>query len=104
MTRQYIKMVLALALLLGLAAGCGPDLDESHKGWKMANCWAAGCHDKSDTHRQDKLPYQCAECHGANGAKLGHTSQTPCTSCHPGKHGEVTLFPDPISCQSCHPK
>ena len=93
---------LALSLLVGLASACAPELDEEHPGWKDPNCWQ--CHDKGDTHRSDKLPHQCADCHGDNGAKslpAGHTDKTPCKSCHGVKHGG-TDFPDPEACQVCH--
>ncbi|USD36632.1 hypothetical protein [Ferrimonas sp. SCSIO 43195] len=116
-------------------------LTESHFGWKQPNC--ATCHD-SDTNKghvvDDKAPFECAECHGSNGAPKGHGEVTTCGFCHAKtitRHGDVysgdqvpeqgwneaiaehksfgynkkpaeyfglhSSFPEPASCQTCHP-
>ena len=102
--RFPLFVFIVLALIVG-ALGCAPELDADHPGWKDPNCWQ--CHKKGDTHNDDKLPHQCAECHGNNGAKVrpaGHTDKTICADCHGAKHGGGSDFPVPVSCQTCHPR
>lgn len=104
MRRPNPSTLLALFSLIALAlfgSGCALELDQSHPGWRDPGCWSAPCHQKASTHNADKLPYQCAECHGTNGAPAGHTGKTPCSTCHGTPHGAG--FPDPEACQTCHP-
>lgn len=93
-----LMRILLLVLTLWLGTACAPELDSDHPGWKQPACW--GCHSKGSTHHAGDLPYQCADCHGTNGAPAGHGGATPCTTCHGAKHGEG--FPDPAACQTCH--
>ncbi len=84
-------------------ADSDPILDTDHLGWEQPACW--DCHDSASTHNPKMDPYECASCHGDNGASAGHGSAGPCLGCHPevltshGKDG----FPDPESCLVCHP-
>lgn len=72
-----------------------PILDESHFGWKIADC--TECHD--DTRQplghgghswpinsadgfDVTQPYFCASCHGNNGAPVAHKTETRCFMCH----------------------
>jgi len=75
------------------------ELSSSHSGWKDPACW--DCHSE-DGHNSGQLPHECVVCHGDNGAPGGHTSSTPCSGCHVEPHG-ADGFPDPESCQTCHP-
>lgn len=79
----------------------GDELTDAHQGWRDPNCW--DCHPPGSTHNSDKHPYECAGCHGSNGASVAHTDHTPCADCHPDAHGDPFAFPDPESCQICHP-
>lgn len=81
------------------ATGRGRTLDNGHDGWEKAKCW--NCHEEDD-HNTGLDPYLCAGCHGTNGAPGGHKTGT-CSGCHGTPHGD-TGFPDPLSCQTCHPK
>lgn len=108
----------ALQLSLTLAiAGCFPyygqpdatddsdggansgELTSTHTGWRDPACW--DCHGE-DSHNAGLQPAGCVICHGSNGAPGGHTSSTPCSQCHVEPHG-ADGFPDPDSCQTCHP-
>jgi len=76
-------------------------LTSAHTGWKDPCC--SDCH-PDDDHRKGLDPYECARCHGGNGASGGHLGATPCTGCHPGYHACTgSQFPDPLSCRTCHP-
>lgn len=105
-------------------------LTPEHFGWGVANCGL--CHSGQDmdydTHQglatEDELvePAQCAECHGNNGAKLGHDQKSGCYRCHRDMvgHGDANTanrtahpfekhgiglsktLPDPYACASCH--
>ena len=80
------------------ATSKGATLDNNHDGWKKAACW--GCHTE-DEHNLGLDPYLCIGCHGTNGATGGHKTGT-CGGCHGASHG-ADGFPDPLSCQTCHP-
>ncbi|USD39081.1 cytochrome c3 family protein [Ferrimonas sp. SCSIO 43195] len=90
-------------------------LDESHFGWKLPDC--STCHDPSNSHVVAEMdPYECAECHGNNGAPTNHGERYTCGFCHSQtltKHGNVygnktdyyskdTSFKEPESCLTCH--
>lgn len=78
-------------------------LDDTHPGWQRASC--EGCH-PSDDHNSGMVPYECVACHGRNGARDGHGGSTPCNNCHSGDTRDTHpsgSFPDPESCQTCHP-
>jgi hypothetical protein len=99
-----MKTLIAIVSLVAVAAGCAPDLDSSHDGWRRADCWSAGCHSRDDTHKSDSAPSECVECHGRNGAPGGHGGKTPCGGCHDAQHGGTSRgFDDPESCNTCHP-
>lgn len=73
-------------------------LTASHQGWGEACC--EDCHTLAG-HNEGLAPYECADCHGVNGAPRGHTNETPCAECH-GQEHRCAAFPDPVSCQTCH--
>ncbi len=75
-------------------------LGADHPGWGDPGCWT--CHATSRTHNEDMDPYQCADCHGSNGASSGHGATAGCEDCHGQPHGAAG-FPDPESCLACHP-
>ncbi|WP_028109630.1 hypothetical protein [Ferrimonas futtsuensis] len=90
-------------------------LDESHFGWKLPDCTT--CHDPSNSHVVEAMaPYECAECHGNNGAPNNHGERYTCGFCHSqtlAKHGNVyadkndyyskeSNFKEPESCLTCH--
>lgn len=85
-----------------------PVVDSDHTGWQTPNCLPCHSNTDSSNHRFELLPYQCADCHYTNGAESrpsGHFDST-CGGCHPEvatSHGGTDVFPDPISCQTCHP-
>jgi hypothetical protein len=88
-------------------AGCGaPELGSGHPGYgKQPDCWTSGCHDRRHTMKSSDSPYQCADCHGSNGAPAGHVpdSAAPCGPCHGEKHGGPAAgFIDPTACDACH--
>lgn len=74
-------------------------LTSSHPGWQDPAC--LGCH-TADDHNTGLSPYQCADCHGTNGAPGGHGETSGCDSCHSDPHG-ADGFPVPDSCLVCHP-
>ena len=76
-----------------------PQLTSGHLGWKEPKCLS--CHSTND-HNDGLVPYQCAECHGTNGAPGGHSNSDNCGGCHGDKHGPEG-FPIPVSCKTCHP-
>lgn len=78
-----------------------PQLTMSHSGWKVANCTA--CHNSS--HTAGMNPYECASCHGDNGATTFHNANRDCSSCHgtrirPTNHPAAS-FPFG-ECGECH--
>ena len=103
-----MRWILVTVLALGLAPALGGCEDEDeeglgadHPGWGDPGCFGSGCHDRDETHNSDLQPYECVECHGKNGAPLGHGGNTPCATCHGQPHGNQG-FPDPDSCEVCH--
>jgi hypothetical protein len=99
------RYLVLLASLLALG-GCAPQLDADHPGYgKQPNCWTAGCHDRSHTMKSTDWPYQCADCHGNNGAPASHVPQSAdaCGPCHGQMHGGPSAgFIDPVACDACH--
>lgn len=90
-------------------------LDESHPGWKIADCTL--CHNAQKDPKGHKgsvwptnpefdasgdpvqQPYYCASCHGNNGAPKSHGRTQSCYWCHsvkgdnaPSNHGESTAL------------
>ncbi|WP_435806278.1 hypothetical protein [Shewanella psychromarinicola] len=71
-------------------------LTEEHFGWGIADC--RNCHD--DVHQGSlgvEQPYECASCHGSNGAMKGHGEVTRCFWCHTednqmANHGSASGF------------
>lgn len=78
--------------------GTDSQLTSSHTGWRQPDCLQ--CHTRN-SHNEGLLPYECATCHGTNGAPAGHGGDPPCSTCHGQPHGAEN-FPDPASCQGCH--
>lgn len=96
--------------------GNAPVLDESHFGWKMADCSSCHNEDKNPLGHggqswpvnaaagfDEIQPYYCATCHGNNGAPQRHNYDHRCTYCHnpnntdekkygnyPKNHGEIS--------------
>lgn len=90
-------------------------LTESHFGWKLPDC--ATCHNSANSHVVEEMaPWECAECHGNNGAPNNHGELYTCGFCHSQtltKHGNVyadktdyysedTRFKESESCLTCH--
>ncbi|GIU22380.1 cytochrome c family protein [Shewanella schlegeliana] len=90
-------------------------LTETHFGWKIPDC--STCHDPSNSHVVEKMaPWECAECHGNNGAPDSHGELLTCGFCHAQtleSHGDAyttkndyfgleTQFKEPESCLTCH--
>ncbi|MBN1337554.1 MAG: hypothetical protein JXB39_16495 [Deltaproteobacteria bacterium] len=74
---------------------------DAHEGWRNPCC--LDCHGDFG-HRTGYAPYECAPCHGTNGAPPGHGAATPCGTCHGLPHTcPGSEFPDPSACQACHP-
>ncbi|WP_157509179.1 hypothetical protein [Ferrimonas futtsuensis] len=103
-----------IANLKDIAQARAP-LDESHFGWKLPDCTT--CHNPSNSHVVEAMaPYECAECHGNNGAPTNHGERYTCGFCHSqtlAKHGNVyanktdyyskdSRFKEPESCLTCH--
>jgi hypothetical protein len=108
--RAVACLLLAAALVAWLPACGPPQLDSRHQGWQRAGC--GECHPTGqDDHFADRRPWECAECHGTNGAPRGHGGSPPCLGCHQAGGGQVAApaheppaaFPDPRSCRTCHP-
>jgi len=99
------RQIAVFATVLTLV-GCAPQLDADHPGYgKQPDCWTSGCHDRGHTMRSTDWPYQCADCHGSNGAPASHRPQSadPCASCHGQMHGGPAAgFIDPVACDTCH--
>jgi|GEM_PF-1662782 len=72
-----------------------PIVGTGHTGWREPKCF--DCHDQAG-HRAGLQPYQCAACHGRNGAPDGHKDGN--CGCHGNKHGFTAA---PTSCVACHP-
>ncbi|WP_028111188.1 cytochrome c3 family protein [Ferrimonas kyonanensis] len=96
-------------------------LTNSHFGWGVADCSQChsveGIHAKNDAgERFERVrAYECAECHGSNGAPKGHEMNGRCFWCHQSVIGHRDMadngdglshtadrFPDPYSCVTCH--
>ncbi len=90
-------------------------LTESHFGWKLPDC--STCHNAANSHVVEEMaPWECAECHGNNGAPDSHGELLTCGFCHAQtleKHGDAystkddyygqkTRFKEPESCLTCH--
>jgi hypothetical protein len=73
-------------------------LTKGHSGWMNPRC--LDCH-RTDSHNDGLVPYQCAVCHGTNGAPPGHGEVAGCSDCHGEPHGSDG-FPDPKACLVCH--
>jgi hypothetical protein len=84
----------------GTGVGTSIVLADAHPGWQNPVC--LGCH-QTDIHNEGLVPYQCAACHGTNGAPAGHAGPAPCSDCHGTPHGSDG-FPDPKACLVCHPE
>ncbi len=71
-------------------------LTDDHFGWGIADC--RNCHD--DVHKGSlgvEQPYECAACHGSNGAMKGHGEVSRCFWCHTednqmAHHGSASGF------------
>lgn len=97
-----------LLLMVGGWLGCGDDegngaiLGAGHAGWGKAQC--STCHKLPIEGHSASQPFECAACHGGNGAcdpdKSGtaHTPGSDCLSCHATQHA----FPRTTPCRSCH--
>jgi hypothetical protein len=98
-----LLLVSTFAFSVSACAEDAPTLASGHPGWKKPDCWASGCHTAANTHNDDLAPYECAECHGNNGAPGGHGGQPPCMGCHADQHGgKAAGFVDPDACRTCH--
>lgn len=76
-------------------------LSRSHDGWKGADCWESGCH-SPNIHNSGLDPYECAECHGGNGAGEEHYEDMSCNDCHPEVADHPSdSFPND-ECDACH--
>ena len=84
-----------------------PITTSKHPGWQHTSCTGSSCHTLPVTGHTATKGYECAKCHGGNGAcnpnspnskKKDHTSSLGCTSCHPGKHS----YSANTDCVSCH--
>ncbi|WP_299801962.1 cytochrome c3 family protein [uncultured Shewanella sp.] len=90
-------------------------LTDSHFGWQIPDC--STCHDSTNSHVvEDMAPWECAECHGNNGAPDSHGELLTCGFCHAQtleSHGDAyttkndyfgleTQFKEPESCLTCH--
>jgi len=80
-------------------------LTSSHTGWKKTAC--ATCHTLPPTGHTTSNTWECAKCHGGNGAcdpngsnssKKNHAATMGCVTCHSQKHG----FSTNTACASCH--
>lgn len=86
-----------------------PTLGARHSGWKNPDC--TECHDLPvDNHIEDK-PYECAGCHGGNGAcnpngidssRQDHQTTDNCLLCHTEAEGYGHGFVEFNECVSCH--
>jgi hypothetical protein len=81
-------------------------LTNSHTGWQKKDC--STCHTLPVQGHTTSNVWECAQCHGGNGAcnpnganspKKNHTSSLSCPSCHGTKHGQ---FNSANQCVSCH--
>lgn len=87
---------------------CGPEailvptaLDDSHEGWKAQNCEL--CHDLPRADHDTSITWECAACHGGNGAcelpvSDEHREEAVCIDCHGPEHSFVQI----AACTSCH--
>lgn len=102
--------------LVGVDSG-GLELTINHTGWQKTSC--TSCHKlppfagvdagtKTTIHASYTQSWQCALCHGGNGAcapndpqgssKTDHVNTDNCSTCHGQKHGYPTLD----ACLGCH--
>jgi len=103
MKSEFAKVFL-LTLLLSSLAGCrGKELTSSHKGWKSLDCNA--CHSLPRPRHEETEAWECAKCHGANGAcdaeevtARKHRRSNDCKNCHGKQHG----YSHANFCVSCH--
>ncbi len=79
-----------------------PRLDEGHEGWGNPGC--DSCHTLPVEHHYQTARWQCAGCHGGNGAcdpthaVATHARSQDCLSCHDPQHG----FSGAQECVQCH--
>jgi len=79
-----------------------PLLADAHAGWANPDC--ATCHDLPVTGHWQTETWQCAGCHGGNGAcdpaasSRDHRRSEPCVDCHQARHG----FTQANDCAQCH--
>jgi hypothetical protein len=109
-TCKFSIAILFFAAAFGLLAGCSGNgggsavtLGGGHSGWQHADCFESGCHQEG--HNGASAPYECADCHGDNGAPQGHGAGCGTDlTCHGGEDhgGEAAGFPAPESCETCH--
>ncbi len=95
-------LLIAAAGICFVVSGCEeetPTLGADHAGFGDPKC--KECH--TDAHHWELDPYECADCHGINGASArpADHAETGCDTCHPTSHGEDG-FPVPNSCLFCH--
>lgn len=104
-------------VLADQGSGGAPQLDNKHTGWQKTAC--TSCHKlppfagvdagaKSAIHASFTQSWECAICHGGNGAcapndptgssKTDHVNTDNCSTCHGQKHGYPTLE----ACLGCH--
>ena len=96
-----ITLIAATGIFIFSVCETTPELSSSHGGWGNPDC--KFCH--TDAHHREKDPYQCAECHGTNGAgaRPGVHWDSGCEeeACHGVPHADDG-FPVPDSCLFCH--
>jgi len=87
----------------------GPDMGtptvlvSTHTGWKQTSCSGSGCHTLPPPGHTASQPFECADCHGGNGACTPsgtHTQTGPCVGCHGPKH--TPQFTSDVDCKACH--
>lgn len=68
-------------------------LTESHFGWGQPDCQLCHNSETNKGHVTEALsPFECAQCHGSNGAPEGHGMDTTCGWCHAKsleRHGDA---------------
>lgn len=104
-------------LSMDQGSGGAPLLDDNHTGWQKTAC--ESCHKlppfagvdagvKTSIHSSFTQSWECAICHGGNGAcapndptgssKTNHVNTDTCGTCHGDKHGYTPTAP----CLGCH--
>jgi hypothetical protein len=84
-------------------------LVSTHTGWQNTSCSGSGCHTLPVTGHTATEPYECASCHGGNGActpPAAHSQAENCMSCH-GVGGSTQKphspgFTSNVDCKACH--